>query len=346
MDHKEKNIQMPSYQVERNWLYAPSTYLIDSYSPMVEEIYLPAVGTKSSELTFNYIGRGDSSFSELSISRKIKDLFKEKKILPLKSVSIDLRSYSPQNISHAIMIHMPLALWACEYLSDIGLSKPTLIFPESLPSYVVEIFLTAGFEVYLTNNKVVGPICSFDIDMIIGIRGAMPKVLENGLKNTPFSQAILDKSQGLPKKIFISRKDTRKLVNEESVEEFLSERGFQKVYLEEYGILEQIALVTLADNIVAVHGAALGALALRGVIDSKFRKQLKIVEIFSPGHMTNVYRIIAHQIDAKWVGVRGMLWPGILKQAYTPAARAHKFAYTDFTVCLLSLEKAMESIDF
>lgn len=75
------------------------------------------------------------------------------------------------------------------------------------------------------------------------------------------------------------------------------------------------------------------------------KKPLEFVEIFSPAHMTNVYRIITHQVGGKWVGVRGRLWPKLVMQAYEcEMEKVRQYTFVDFEVCLLSLEKAMESI--
>jgi len=46
------------YSVPRSWLFAPSTYLVDSWVPHVEEIYLPEAHTKKGEVTLTLNERG------------------------------------------------------------------------------------------------------------------------------------------------------------------------------------------------------------------------------------------------------------------------------------------------
>lgn len=345
MSHKKKNIQIASYQVERDWLYAPSTYLIDSFLPCVEEIFLPITETKKGELILSYVVGGKMSCSPTNLFGKAKHRVFSKKLEFSEGVFLDLREHSPQNIAHAVMIHLAISLWVKEFLLGLGQGKPILIFPKSLPHYVAELFREIGFDLILTNNTIVADICTYEIDLIIELRGGGASILQEGLKDSEFSEKVLHYSKKHPKKIFLSRKDTRKLSNEAEVELFLKERGYQKIYLEDYSILDQVALVSQADNIVAVHGAALGTLILQCIFDRKDKKPLEVVEIFSPAHMTNVYRIITQQIGGKWVGVRGKVWPKLIKQAYEcDADKVRQFSLFDFEVCLLSLNKALEKV--
>jgi len=341
MENK-KEILSPEYRIGNGWLYAPSTYLVDSFSPFVEEIYLPSVSTQPGELSFNYIKDGIALFNAVSYKGKIRAKLRKDEINLSDDIGLDLRCYSPQNVAHAIMIHLPIALWAKGYLLSIREPQPVLIFPESLPSYVADMFVLAGFEILLTNAKVTGRLCIYELDFLIGIRGKMPDVLKAGLKESEFAKKILQAGEKHPKKIFLSRKDTRRLRNEAEIEKYLKTLGYQKIYLEEYLILDQIALVSLADSIVAVHGAALGSLVLRNIFD---KPPVELIEIFSPAHMTNVYRIITHQIGGKWVGVRGKVWSNLIKQAYEcEADKVRQYSLSDFEVCLLSLEKALSKI--
>jgi len=343
----ENSIKIASTSIPNDWLFAPSTYLIDSWTPYVEEICLPSVATETGHLEFRY--QEDAS-AELSLTNK-KIVFKISSFLRcffLKpeyikgQVILDLREYSPGNLSHALMIHLPIALCAKEYLISIDQGCPLLIFPAALPEYIYKIYIEIGFDVFRTDNKVIGRVCDFDLTSVVSLRGILVDVIQGSLENSDFSEKLRNRSKNLPNKIFISRKDTRCLINEGEVERMLSSYGYQKIYMEDYDILDQLAMVSLSDNIVAIHGAALGPLVFRSLFNSK---QLKFVEIFSPGHMANVYRVLVNQLNGCWVGVRGKLWPKIIAQAYDFPKEIHKFAYADFEVCLLSLERALSALD-
>jgi len=342
----EKIEKIVSYEVERNWLYAPSTYLLDSWEPVVEEIHLPKVASKPGELNFRFKVEGSTSaVRSSSIRPKIKQFFSRRVnelVVSDKSTIVDLRAHNPENLAHAITNHLPIALASKVFLNEINERKPLLIFPSKLPKYIKQLFVSAGFELLLTDVAVRGRTCEFNVDPWIAIRGIRHTLIKDGLSNSEFARAILNKGLSLPKKIFIARRGTRCLSNENEVEHFLSAKGYKKVYLEDYDILEQIAMVSLADSIVSIHGAALGPLLLRVLFDLQ---PIKIVELFSPGHMTNVFRMVCQQTGGKWAGVRGKLWPDIINQAYFCLPKnIRKYSLVEFSVCLLSLDKAMASI--
>lgn len=344
----KKIISIPAHITSRDWLYAPSTYLVDSFTPFVEEIHLPEAISKLGDITLE-LKEGESTNHPQSNSIKSKGKYALAEVFGIKhnrivSPILDLRLQSPENLAHAITNHLPLALCVRRYLKNIGELSPVLILPASLPIHIKKLFIEVGFELLLTDLKVSGKICEFKVSPWISIRGIRHILIKENLDKSDFSKILTNISNGLPKKIFISRRVTRCLSNEKEVEAFLAIRGYQKVYLEDYDILEQIAMVSLADSIVAIHGAALGPLLFRVLFDEHPR--IKIVEIFSPGHMTNVFRMVSHQVGGIWVGVRGKLWPAIIKQAYFCLPKnLRKYSLVEFGVCLISLKKAMESIE-
>jgi len=343
----EKTDEIAAYKVNRHWLYAPSTYLLDSWEAVVEEIYLPEGASKSGELSFKFIAEGRAGTEHSpSIKSKVKQVFSEKAkdvLVSESRVIVDLRVHSPENLAHAITNHLPVALLAKEYLKEINQPEPLLLLPSALPNYIEQLFSSVGFQLLLTDAVVIGKVCEFKVEPWIAIRGIRHTVFQENLSGSGFAESLYTKSLSLPKRIFISRRDTRCISNEHEVERFLTAKGYQKIYLEDYDILEQIAMVSLADSIVAIHGAALGPLILRVLFDTQ---PLKLVELFSPGHMTNVFRMVSQQIGGEWVGVRGKLWPAIIKQAYICLPEnVRKYSLVKFDVCLLSLEKAMESIE-
>jgi len=340
----KKNIL--SMSIARNWMFAPSTYLVDSFTPFVEEIYLPVVATESGSIRFTFHTNSVANPPLKNSFSKIKALYNQKGNKPIladESVYLDLRTHSPGNLSHSIMIHLPIALSARAYLLSIGEPSLVLIFPTTLPAHVHKLFSEIGFELLMTDDKVIGKVCEWEVSSVVSIRSILPDLMKSFLAGSNFSKELLRRSEVLPKKIFISRKDTRRLTNEAEVEELLKHDGYQKIYMEDYDILDQLAMVSLSDNIVAIHGAALGPLVFRSLFNIK---PLKFIEIFTPGHMANVYRVLTYQLEGRWVGVRGKLWPELVKQAYEcESSIARQYSLVDFEVCLLSLEKALSSFD-
>jgi len=342
----EYKINIPSENIARNWLFAPSTYLIDSWIPYVEEVYLPSISTEGGDLEFSYQANGVAELSSVTKGAlsKVKHFLKHWSDKPehIKDrVILDLRDYSPGNLSHALMIHLPIALCAKKYLQTVGREVPLLIFPTTLPKHIYTIYREMDFDALLTDTAVVSNVCRFNVSSLVCLRGVLLSVIKEQLEHSEFAKNLRLRSKKLPNKIFISRKDTRCLVNESDVESLLTSYGYQKVYMEDYNIIDQLAMVSLADSIVAIHGAALGTLVFRGMFNLD---KLTFIEIVSPGHMSNVYRRLVNQLNGQWVGVRGKLWPEIITQAYELPKEIHKFAYTDFEVCLLSLERALDTL--
>ena len=140
------------------------------------------------------------------------------------------------------------------------------------------------------------------------------------------------------KKFFLSRKDSRKLVNEEQVAGFLSSNfGYEKVYAEDLSVNEQISMFMHSDDIAAIHGAAIGPLLYR----PKDSKTMSLLEIFSPGHMTNFYRGTSDQVGINWVGVRGRIKSNQINEAYNFDKAYLKYSLSDFYADLDSLERAV-----
>jgi capsular polysaccharide biosynthesis protein len=149
--------------------------------------------------------------------------------------------------------------------------------------------------------------------------------------------AGLDAQNGaLPSRIFLSRRDTRVLENEAEVADWLGARGFTKLYPEDFSAADQLRLFRQAEVIVAVHGAGLAPLLYASVSD----RPRHLVELLPCGHMTDVYRVMAHQTGWSWAGVRGRLKPEYVKPAYAFHAEFKQFSLDSFEVDIRALDEA------
>lgn len=73
-------------------------------------------------------------------------------------------------------------------------------------------------------------------------------------------------------KIYLSRKDSRIVVNDQYFQRRIEEYGFKTVYLEDYCVLDQIQLFREVKIIISVHGAALANLI--------FGEGIRVIELF------------------------------------------------------------------
>ncbi|MDN3017853.1 glycosyltransferase family 61 protein [Paenibacillus sp. BSR1-1] len=88
------------------------------------------------------------------------------------------------------------------------------------------------------------------------------------------------------KRIYITRRWSRKILNEDHLMEVLTKYGFIKIELETLSVAEQAKLFSTAEAIVAPHGA--------GLVNLTFcQPDTKVVEIFPPTYITPLYWAIS-----------------------------------------------------
>ena len=99
--------------------------------------------------------------------------------------------------------------------------------------------------------------------------------------------------------IYTSRKDAlyRKIINEEEVEDYLREIGFEIIQMTELTFLEQVKICAEARVVVGPHGANLS--------NTVFCQNAKILEIFSPSYIYKGYWIIANYVGNEYYYLLG-----------------------------------------
>ena len=104
--------------------------------------------------------------------------------------------------------------------------------------------------------------------------------------------------------IYISRKDAlyRKIINENEVEDYLREIGFEIVQMSELNFLEQVKICAEAQIVVAPHGA--------GLSNTVFCRNAKILEMFSPSYINKAYWTIANNVGNEYHYLLGEDAPG------------------------------------
>jgi len=331
-----------SFVSGRKWLFAPKSYLMDRVVPDIEQILLPAATTESGVITIDWpnsettrpsgsAGKKERIWSELS-----------NRFRPVRlsgDLVVDLRVRWPHNWAHVLNNHLPLAL----YLRDLtrkNVREMSVLFDRNAPDYVVDLFMIFGFKVNTYSGRVTTTFLNFDAEPWICIRSIAYKWVQNYFHVTGIRDEIFRDTEELPSKIFINRKKTRTLQNQRDVIRYLSSRGFVVIYPEDLSPQRQLKLFADAEQVVAIHGANMAPLLFRDIENPG----LRVVELLSPGHMTNYYRIMSEQVGAAWAGVRGRIEPKHLKYAYRQNQRFSKYSLSPFYVDIESLEAAMDSV--
>lgn len=88
-----------------------------------------------------------------------------------------------------------------------------------------------------------------------------------------------------PTKVFLARRDHRALRNQAEIEAFLREFGYSSVYMEDLEPCSQMALAANVQDVVAIHGAAMGLLMLN-------RRMRSVVEVLPPHVYHNYFPLL------------------------------------------------------
>jgi hypothetical protein len=333
------------FQAQADVLFGAKSYFMDRFTPAVEEIRLPAFELHSGQIKLRFTDKVTVSSSQdvsplrrglANLKTGLQPQFIEEQIL------VDFRCHSPANWAHALHSHIPLAFLIQQELKDIFQDhSPLFILSKQIPTYIRQLYQFWGLQIITTDGDIRGKFVEFEITPFQCLRSAAPNLIQQLIAKTPAYQELLQHPEQLPEKVFLSRRDTRKLTNEAMVEECLASHGFQKLYPENLTVPQQLALFIHATDMVAVHGAGMGPLLYR----SPGRSPLRLVEILSPGHMTKFYRGVAHQIGARWVGVRGRLEAKQIQAAYDFNQPFLTYSLDDFYVDLDSLELALTRLN-
>lgn len=336
--------EVQPYDIPTSWLFGASTNLMGRFHPRVEQILLPAGRLEGGSLLARVgdeVGRSDTEQApgkkEL-IGFALNKLRAAREDLPSGRFGIELRRLAPSNWSHTLNHHLLQSLLVRKYLQQSGNHAPVVaILPASIPGYIRQVYELFGFETLATNCTVHGLICDFWEEPFSCHRAEMVQLVRELVHDTPLGPDLLPASPDLPQKVFVSRRGPRSLTNEAEIESLLSRQGFQKVYPEDLTARQQFSLFAQATDIVAIHGAGIAPLAYRPC-----DRPGRFVELLTPGHMTDFFRFVAHQVGVPWTGVRGRLWPALVAEAYDFERPFKRHSLTPFSVDPESLLAALE----
>jgi hypothetical protein len=214
---------------------------------------------------------------------KLKHLYR-KKIKIDKPVLWCIDNYSTGGYYHWIAEILPRIWMAKEHLDSCLFAVPDY-FLEKWP-FVMDYFNLLGIKnlLILKNNE------SYFIDTIIMPTRAgetffrQTEPLEKGvlwLKEE--SLKISDKKLG--KRLYISRDKAnyRKVLNEKEILPILEKFNFERVFLEDYSLADQISICSNAEVIIGIHGAGLTNLLF-------LNNHTKLIDI-RPKKVYNMYNI-------------------------------------------------------
>src|SRR6056297_112869 len=333
-------ITFDSYDCPEDRLITARSHLVDRFVPDCERIMLPAKQVDGGSVSFKkntLVAQPPHRPKRRFLSFRPARLEQQR----TEKTFIDFRRNVPQNWAHFLNNHLPI-LFVIAQQGGFDPSEILVVLPGNTPGHIrcaAELF---GVETLCTDAEVQGGAIDFDVSPWTGIRAIRSEWVRLLFVEVALEMAgIRDGAQGaLPDKVFISRRKTRHLENEAAVESFLVQRGFTKVYPEEFSVTDQFKLFEQAQQIVSIHGAALAPLLYR----SRASRLESLIELFPCGHMTDVYRVMCHQVGCKWIGVRGKIKSEHVGPAYDLTKPFLNYSLQSFEIDLKSLELAMEMI--
>ena len=173
---------------------------------------------------------------------------------------IDLRDNSPANWAHFLNNHLPL-LFASASAAGLDPNRALALLPTDIPQYILNVAALFGITTHLTDGVVEGHGVICGIEPWGALRTARADWVRLAAPQARLAAILAEPPEtSLPKKVFLTRKDTRTLSNKSEVEEVLTGRGFESVLPETLSPADQFRLILGAEEIVAIHGAGLAPL--------------------------------------------------------------------------------------
>jgi capsular polysaccharide biosynthesis protein len=320
----EKSIVLhnPPLTVAASKMFTYPTRLASAWKPDIMEINLPEYQLQSPDIEISI--RQESTRTLPNCSNIYRKIYR-KLAAPMQidgEYILDTRYEIDSNMAH-IMTGVVPRLLAVQKICD----RVTLVLHSNATPMAKNIYKLLGASILCTDKDVNGKLVLAD-DQSHGAYDACYNALFGELTFEGFNPQT-------PEKVFISRKGSRNLINESEVEQTLQAYGFKKYYFEDIPISEQWSVARNAKVMVGMHGAALSSLVLNN------NNKVKLIELFHPGYVVDMYRNMANAVGGSWCGVSGQITEDVIgKLDFKEEARA--FAGTSTKIDINSLRMALE----
>jgi capsular polysaccharide biosynthesis protein len=311
----------PPITVAASKMFTYPTRLASAWKPDIMEINLPEYRLKSSDTEISI--RQESTRTLPNCSNIYRKIYR--KLAPPMQIDgeyiLDSRYETDGNIAH-ILTGVAPRLLAAQKICD----QVTLVLRSNANNMAKNVYKLLGASILCTDKDINGKLVLAD-DQSQGAYEACYNDLFGELTFEGFNPQTAEK-------VFISRKGTRSLINETEVEQTLQAYGFKKYYFEEIPLSEQWSVARNAKAIVGMHGAGLSNLVFN-------TNKVKVIELFHPGYVIDMYRNMANAVGGTWCGVSGQITEDVIgKLDFKQEARA--FAETRTKIDINSLQMALE----
>lgn len=339
--------QIPEFRVASSMMFGFPTGLTNIHSPSIERVLLPEEYTPPMQVEVRTTS-GIATSVNLSWKRKayqaVTGILESRRTLDYSGKFVfDARFDTYKNIAHILDNVATPVLFARKVLREY-LQKEVNIHVildgrGAKHTLSKEIYSLLGIPTICTDSDVLGEVVTVSDHRIFSVKPQLFNFDFPGYKKSSFE------------KVFIPRRGNRRLINNDEINSFLTKRGFQTCYLEDFSLAEQWSILRDAKIVVAVHGAAVSNLIFNRLSleeNASSSSGVKVVEIMSPGWIHSGFRDLINAIDGRWCSVRGQITPDVIStidfSARTPDSLKSPFK-DPFRADCQTIQMALDYVD-
>ena len=332
---ESKDVLINNCTVPSNLMISPRSYQADRIVAKTEIVLTP--DTNYAEQRINVMSSEAVSTCETDYQKKsFWARFNKDPLMIVEDVTLfDCRFNSPNNWAQFQLYHL-VSFYFCINSMLLKPSNVKLILPKNINKNIVELLDLLELEYLITDAPIKGKFLTFDRSKILDLVPVRRQLIEKYALDNLLKVDELNTLVNF-EKIFISRRKTRALINEDEVSEYLNKLGYKTIYAEDFTAIEQHYLFRNAKSIITIHGAALGPLAY-----TPLNTQLDhVIELMPVGHTVYPFRDTCYFNGIYWIGVRGKIKESYIKHIYDLKQPFLKYSLDSFAIDILSLEQAL-----
>jgi hypothetical protein len=339
--------KVPGLVTEPSMMFAYPTHASDVYTPVIERIYVPERHFPPVDVDIKvsarHTGVRHTGSLKGKVYRSLSSFLEDRSSVDLSGKFIfDARFDTEKNIGHIIENILTPVLFAQQQLSEyLNQSiKIHVILKKGASEVARQAYELLSIPTICTDNDIYGYVVDVSKHTLFG---ALPQL---------FNIDFTGYNPTTPERVFIPRRGSRQIINNDEVRQFLEARGFTTYYFEDLTHSEKWSIVKNAKVAVVNHGAGTANFVFnrRGLESPQIPGSgLHLIEIFSPNYtMLPGYNRLAKLFNGKWCAVRGQISPETIRflDFNNKPRNSLKSPIKDpFRVDLKSLELALEYMD-
>jgi glycosyl transferase family 61 len=317
-------------RVPASLLYCHPSRLANTYETSIDKVVQDEFVVPGQDVTVSIKKKKTLALPELvgvrtKIRAKIESVLRKGAVNLGEALVYDARFTYNGNMAHLIQHHFT-NLGLIRAKLGLGVEAVKVVLDGRPPKVAESVFQGLGYETYRTDLPISANVIEVAVPEFFHLLPCVSALeVKHWVAHTP-------------RRVFIARRDTRRLRNQSEIAAFMTSCGFETLYFEDYAPIEQWSIIRGATQVVAIHGAALGCLAFRAF--SERTQPFFLTELFGPGFVVNVFRKYLAALGGSWVGCRGKVERQIVKDVDTPG-KEKVHAFDDFELSPRVVEEAL-----